>query len=300
MRAYSFGELFSGPGGMSLGLKLAAKKLGISVKHKWAIEIDASAASTYKRNFSEARVVTSDVRRVDLGALERVSGMAFGFPCNDFSIVGEQRGVSGKFGPLYRHCVEAVRIHQPRWFVAENVGGIRSADGGRALPKILSEFEELGYTITAHLFRFEDYGVPQNRHRVLIVGIRDSLRKQFRVPAPSNVKRSARQAIESPPIQANAANHELTRQAPAVVERLNSLRPGENAFSERLPAHMRLNVKGARISQIYRRLLPDQPSYTVTGSGGRWNSCLPLVRTLRALTNRERARLQNCSRHVHI
>ena len=94
-----------------------------------------------------------------------------------------------------------------------------------------------------------------------------------------------------PPIPANALNNELTRQSATVVERLTHILPGQNAFTADLPEHLRLNIKGAKISQIYKRLEPDKPSYTVTGSGGggthiyHWDEP-------RALTNRERARLQ--------
>jgi DNA (cytosine-5)-methyltransferase 1 len=102
---------------------------------------------------------------------------------------------------------------------------------------------------------------------------------------------SARQAIEVPPIPGNAANHEFTRQSTQVVARLNALQPGENAFSENLATEHRLNIKGARISQIYKRLHPDQPAYTVTGSGGGGTHVYHWEEP-RALTNRERARLQ--------
>lgn len=291
LKSFTFGELFSGPGGLSLGLRLAASRLGVRVTHKWAVEIDASAARTYERNFPGARVRVEDIRRVDLAQLDRVTGMAFGFPCNDFSLVGEQKGTSGAFGPLYKYCVAAVEHHRPKWFVAENVGGIRSADGGRVLPRILREFEDLGYVLSPHLFRFEEYGVPQTRHRVLIVGLRSDQKKRFRVPKPFTEIRTARQALEDPPIAANAPNHEFTRQAPSVVQRLQALEAGENAFSASLPEHLRLNVKGARISQIYRRLHPDRPAYTVTGSGGGGTHVYHWSEP-RALTNRERARLQ--------
>jgi DNA (cytosine-5)-methyltransferase 1 len=220
-----------------------------------------------------------------------VEGIAFGFPCNDFSLVGEQKGVNGEFGPLYMHCVDAVRHFQPQWFIAENVGGLRSANGGATLPKILNEFAALKYNIVPHLYRLEEYGVPQARHRVLIVGIREDIGKTFQVPAPTNLRRTAREALEEPPIETDASNHERTNQSDAVVARLNALRPGQNAFAKDLPPELRLNIQGARISQIYRRLDPDKPSYTVTGSGGGGTHVYHWSEP-RALTNRERARLQ--------
>jgi DNA (cytosine-5)-methyltransferase 1 len=217
--------------------------------------------------------------------------MAFGFPCNDFSLVGQQKGVDGDFGPLYTYCVDAVRRIKPKWFVAENVGGIRSANSGKALEIILKEFASLGYLLTPHLFHFEQYEVPQRRHRVLIVGVRTDLGLRFRVPKPLDWEVSASEAIEGRAIAPNVKNHEFTKQSPRVVARLEALEPGQNAFAESLPVEHRLNIRGARISQIYRRLDPELPSYTVTGSGG-GGTHVYHWRDARALTNRERARLQ--------
>jgi DNA (cytosine-5)-methyltransferase 1 len=151
----------------------------------------------------------------------------------------------------------------------------------------------VGYRLVPHYYRFEEYGVPQRRHRVIIVGIRDDVDAEFRVPAPTHIgrPRTARDALESPPIRTGTRNQELTRQSATVVARLNALRPGENAFAAGLPKELRLNIRGATISQIYRRLRPDQPAYTVTGSGGGGTHVYHWSEP-RALTNRERARLQ--------
>jgi len=128
----------------------------------------------------------------------------------------------------------------------------------------------------------------------LIVGIRKDLNIEFKVPSPdlySHIDTSVKNALTNPRIPKTAANHELTRQAPQVVERLKHIKPGENAFNAKLPRALQLNVKGATISQIYRRLHPDKPSYTVTGSGGGGTHVYHYEEP-RALTNRERARLQ--------
>jgi len=102
---------------------------------------------------------------------------------------------------------------------------------------------------------------------------------------------SCRAAIEVPPIPADAANNELTKQSTAVVQRLSYIKPGENVFTANMPEDLRLKVKGAKISQIYKRLDPDKPAYTVTGSGGGGTHIYHWSEP-RALTNRERARLQ--------
>ena len=106
-----------------------------------------------------------------------------------------------------------------------------------------------------------------------------------------NVDNSCKTALEIPEIRSNAYNNELTRQSVAVVERLKHIKPGENAWTADLPEELQLNVKKARLSQIYRRLDPDKPAYTVTGSGG-GGTHIYHYEEPRALTNRERARLQ--------
>jgi len=294
------GELFSGPGGIALGAHYAADKNGVHLEHAWANDYDADSVGTYLKNIpgaSESSVICSDVRDLDFSEMSQITGLAFGFPCNDFSLVGEQKGVRGNYGPLYRSGVEALKALSPNWFVAENVGGIRSANEGNSFAQILSELSaagNAGYQLTPHLYRFEQYGVPQARHRVVIVGISNSLGLKFEPPSGAPFKDldvSVRSALESPPIPASASNNELTNQHPRVVARLEAIAPGKNAFNSGLPEELQLNVKGARLSQIYRRLHPDKPSYTVTGSGGGGTHVYHWEKP-RALTNRERARIQ--------
>ena len=299
---FTLGELFCGPGGMALGAHLAANSVvGVSISHAWANDFDAATCRTYTKNIpgaSESSVFCEDVRKLDISKLRPIDGFAFGFPCNDFSQVGQRKGVEGSFGPLYTYGVDVLNTHSPKWFVAENVGGLSSSNEGSAFLTILSDLAHAGrhggYQLVPHLYKFENYGLPQARHRILIVGIRKDLGIKFGVPSPemyADVDVSVKTALTKPKISPTAANHELTKQAPHVVERLKHIRPGQNAFNANLPAELQLNVKGARISQIYRRLHPDKPSYTVTGSGGGGTHVYHFEEP-RALTNRERARLQ--------
>ena len=295
---FKFGELFCGPGGLALGAKRASVENSsecFSISHAWANDLDRDSCETYRRNIcpdSPNSIVCRDVRRLDFSSLEPIDALAFGFPCNDFSVVGEQKGMNGVYGPLYSYGVRALHHFRPKWFFAENVGGLRSANDGRAFQTILEELQQAGYFITPHLYRFEEYGVPQARHRIIIIGMRSDIGVQFKVPAPGlGPPRTSREAIEEPPIPPDASNNELTKQSSQVIERLKHIKPGENAFTAKLPKHLRINVKGANISQIYKRLNPDSPSYTVTGSGGGGTHVYHWSKD-RALTNRERARLQ--------
>jgi DNA (cytosine-5)-methyltransferase 1 len=295
------GELFCGPGGLTLGAKMAGfehKGEIYGVQHTWANDYDEATCETYRHNICPDKpqtVIHGDVRELDVTKLEPIDALAFGFPCNDFSIVGETKGLNGTYGPLYTYGIKVLEHHQPLWFMAENVGGLESANGGQAFIKILRAMEEAGYNITPHLYRFEEYGVPQARKRIIIIGIRKDLGWSFKVPkAPFKEfkeQRTSRQALEEPPIPEEAFNHEFTTHQSKVIEMLNYIPPGQNAWYEGIPEHLRLNVKGARLSNIYKRLDPSVPAYTVTGSGGGGTHMYHYSEP-RALTNRERARLQ--------
>ncbi len=132
---------------------------------------------------------------------------------------------------------------------------------------------------------------------MVIVGIRDDLPFEFKIPSPKpypNIDVSCRAALEKPPIPQDAPNNELSRHSPQVVERLKHIKPNENAFTANLPPELQLRVRGAKISQIYKRLDPSKSSYTITGSGGGGTHVYHYSEP-RALTNRERARLQTFS-----
>lgn len=297
---FRLGEFFCGPGGLACGAMSARiENPNFRIAHAWANDFDRQTCETYVANICPDRretVICHDVRKLSLDdkALTPIDGFAFGFPCNDFSVVGEHKGIDGNYGPLYQYGVAVLKKFQPFWFVAENVGGLASANEGAAFKTILASMKEAGYRVYPHLYKFEDYGVPQSRHRIIIVGIRSDQPYVFSPPSPDALERrdnSARAALEIPPIPPNVANNERTVMNPRVVERLNYIKPGQNAFSAELPAHLQLHVKGAKISQIYKRLDPNKPAYTVTGSGGGGTHIYHYAEP-RALTNRERARLQ--------
>tara|TARA_X000001036_G_C20621600_1_gene783338 strand:+ start:211 stop:1272 length:1062 start_codon:yes stop_codon:yes gene_type:complete len=299
MKKLSVGEFYCGPGGLGLGAKLAkikdANNKEISFKHIFATDYDQNTCDTFKKNIPDTeQVICSDVRSLDIKKLPYVDGFLYGFPCNDFSNVGETKGLDGEFGPLYSYGVKYLNHHNSKFFLAENVSGISGANSGTALNKILDELRDAGksgYELTVHKYKFEDYGIPQARHRFIIIGIRNDLNLRFKVPKPSLKKMSVKDALTKPPIPSTAKNQDLTRQSKQVVERLSHIKPGENAWTANLPNHLKLNVKGAKMSMIYKRLDPSKPSYTITGSGGGGTHVYHWKEN-RALTNRERARIQ--------
>lgn len=299
---YKLGELFCGPGGLSLGAFRAEAGSDSKVKivHKWASDYHPDTCETYRKNLTdngEDSVICEDVRNLNIESLGEIDGFAYGFPCNDFSNIGEKKGINGKFGPLYSYGVKVLDYYKPKFFVAENVGGLTSKTHESAFLQILNELESAGngYDLTVNYYHAEKYGVPQLRHRVIIVGIDRALGKIFRVPAPlrANPKlyTTCREALECPPIPENAFNNDKTKQSSIVVERLKYIKPGENAWTADLPDHLKLNVENARLSNIYRRMDPDRPAFTITGSGGGGTHGYHWKEN-RALTNRERARIQ--------
>lgn len=302
------GELFCGPGGLALGAMKADEIRSESgevykVVHEWANDIDSESCNTYRKNICPDRpesVIEGDVRQLDIDKLSPITAFAFGFPCNDYSLVGKRRGLDGQYGPLYSYGVKVLNVHEPYWFIAENVSGLMSANEGEAFVKILSEMAEAGtygYEITPHLYKFEEYGVPQTRHRIIIVGIRRDFNLRFQVPQPTHKNSfvTAKEVLEKP-YDKNVKNHEMPVHKENVIEMLRKIPPGGNAWHEDVPKELRLNVKGTKISQIYRRLSPDRPAYTVTGSGGGGTHMYHYAEP-RALTNRERARLQTFPDH---
>ncbi|MCY3833286.1 MAG: DNA (cytosine-5-)-methyltransferase [Chloroflexi bacterium] len=287
--AYRLGELFAGAGGMAYGAHLAEAD-GHKFHHVWVTDMDKDACKTLEENVPVDKVICSKVEALDFDDLPMIDGLVFGFPCNDFSAVGERNGINGKYGGLYQWGVKGLKTLRPSFFVAENVGGLAS----NGLDVVLSAMCSAGYDLWPHTYRFEQYGVPQARHRIIIVGFRKDLNVlHFEHPSPTTADQpiTCEQALAQ--IPRDAPNNERTKQSERVIERLKHIKPGENAFTANLPDHLQLKMKsGAKISQIYKRLVPDKPSYTVTGSGGggthlyHWDEP-------RALTNRERARLQS-------
>lgn len=299
---FRLGELFCGPGGLAWGAlqaQVTHQQQEYGLTHAWASDYDADSCQTYRQNMTQANdnrsVICMDVRELEIATLSSIDAFAYGFPCNDFSIVGEQKGFEGMFGGLYQYGVDVINHFKPKFFVAENVGGLSSANEGQAFRHILNSLHDAGngYELTIHLYKAEKYGVPQTRHRIIIVGLDQTLGLTYKIPAPTTENKpvTAKQALEEPPIPTDAPNQIYTRQSKTVVARLKHIKPGQNAWNADIPPDLQLNVKGAKLSQIYRRLHPNKPAYTITGSGGggthgyHWSEP-------RALTNRERARLQ--------
>ncbi|MEK6843736.1 MAG: DNA cytosine methyltransferase [Candidatus Micrarchaeota archaeon] len=281
-------SLFSGCGGMDLGFLLAEHpKLAYEIV--WANDFDKFACETYEKNLKHD-IVQEDIWSIDLDNTPEADVVVGGFPCQDFSMLrGEKRGgFNTKRGLLYTKFVEAVAKKLPLFFVAENVRGLLTMENGWAIKKIKEDFEKVGsagYDVQIKLINFADFGVPQNRQRVVIVGIRKDLGIRFVFPEETHMNKriSAKTALEG--VENIPLNNEIMRINPSTRRKLEMIPAGGNYRN--IPEHKNKNW----MSLIYRRLHPDAPSPTLVacGGGGTWGYHYDEPR---ALTNRERARIQ--------
>ncbi|CAN2241770.1 Dcm Site-specific DNA methylase [Candidatus Planktophila vernalis] len=274
-------SLFSGCGGMDLGFKHAGYEL------IWANDFEKAACDTYAINLGE-HIVHGDITELDLKQIPDCDVMIGGFPCQDFSMIWKRGGLETDRGNLYKYFVKAVKLKKPRIFVAENVKGLLTANKGAAVKTITEDFARIGYKVSVDLYNFADYGVPQIRQRIFIVGVRNDVDWEFLKPEPTHVKEkyvSAGKALVG--VKKVKLNNEHQNIAEKTKKMLNMIPEGGN-FSD-IPKNHPLYVKGM-ISHVYRRLHRGKPSTTIIagGGGGTWGYHFEEPRPL---TNRERARL---------
>lgn len=284
------GSLFAGCGGLDLGFEMAEHPT-IKFHTHWANDFDKPACETYEKNFPNTKVVCGDIWNHDLNDMPDCDIILGGFPCQDFSMLRgddiKRKGVSTKRGTLYTKFVEAVMLKKPIAFVAENVKGLLSANKGNAIKQIVDDFSKMGYHVHYKLIKFVEYGVPQTRERVFIIGIREDLDGDFEWPEPTHTKDNFVTSEEALKDVGNVQfNNEMQDIRPQTVEMLNLIPPGGNYKD--VPKYS----KNKWMSLIYRRLHPNQPSPTIVagGGGGTWGYHYSEPRSL---TNRERARIQS-------
>ena len=313
-------ELFCGAGGFAQGAKNAG------FEHIWGVDNHEDSCKTFEKNQKceafhqniEDFSKPSNLKKIkkDFG---KIDGLLFGFPCNDFSLVGKKEKMEGKFGGLYRYACKVLNFFEPEFFVAENVTSLSKKlkfnSSEQVLVKDVFDKEKLrnqnyqnfkkimgdlancskhGYRIYADNYKFEEYGVPQTRHRIILVGFRDDIFRKNKInfEKPEKIKgpyKTCKEALDEIP---DGMEHtEKTKHDERVIRRLKKTAEGKNVWDlgddkDGLPG-----VKKARMSHIYKRLDSSKPAYTVTGSGG-GGTHVYHYKENRALTNRERATLQ--------
>ena len=284
-------SIFSGCGGLDLGFHMEGYET------IWANDFAEWAVKSFRNYFGNV-IKLGDITKINPYTDKTIPNCDIvlgGFPCQDFSIIWKQPGLNGTRGGLFRHFAEFVDAKKPKAFVAENVKGLLTANRGKAIDTIVKDFESIapGYIVKPHLYNFAEYGVPQFRERVLIVGIRIDTGFNFVHPKPThgpNAKLpyvTAGEALIG--VENVPANNEKINIKEKTRQMLELIPEGGN-FTD-IPKDHPLYVKGM-ISHVYRRLKLDEPAKTIiaAGGGGTWGYHYPEPRPL---TNRERARLQS-------
>lgn len=197
MREFTAVSLFCGAGGLDLGFDRAG------FKTIWANDFDADACKTHQ-SWSNAEVVCGDISKIDMSKIPVSDVILGGFPCQGFSLSGPRK-IDDSRNVLYKHYVKLVRKNQPLAFVGENVKGLLTMGGGQIIDAIIEEFSNCGYDVFYKLVNARNYGVPQDRERVIIVGFRKDLHiDSFSLPETNGEKSTLADALaDLPPVQEN-------------------------------------------------------------------------------------------------
>lgn len=176
-------SLFSGAGGLDLGIKSAGHNI------VWANDIAEDAVATYKHNIGN-EIVCADIKDINVNTIPDGDVVVGGFPCQGFSMANMRRSVDDERNELYKFFYNVIKVKQPKYFVAENVKGILSLGKGAIIKQITEDFKEAGYKINVNLVQMADYGVPQTRQRVIILGTRQDISDSHTliIPSPTHSK----------------------------------------------------------------------------------------------------------------
>jgi DNA (cytosine-5)-methyltransferase 1 len=282
-------ELFAGCGGLSTGFLDA----GLHVAAGFEIDQRAVDAYDYNHAYRGSRGYVADLtvatgrELLKLAGIKRVDFVIGGPPCQPFSIAGKRRGRHDSRSDLIHHFVRLVGELCPKAFLLENVPNLTSIAEGAVLDQVIDSLRDIGYCLEHRIVSAAEFGVAQNRKRLIVVGLKGKRVPRF--PAPSYGSR------ERPFVSASAAigdlpdagefgehgifNHEPTAHSIDMVNRLSGLAVGKR---ERGSFHDRLH--------------PDRPSYTLRAGSGNFSPLRPVHYTYhRVITVRESARLQGFS-----
>lgn len=270
-------SLFSGAGGLDLGL-IQAGNIVI-----WANDIDKDAVETYKENIGK-HIICDDIKNIDITTLPTADVVVGGFPCQGFSQANRLRSINDDRNRLYRFFYTTIKAKLPKFFIAENVKGILSLGRGEAIKQIVADFEEAGYITSVNLVNMADYGIPQTRQRVFIIGQRKDLGDTIRFvfPKPTHSKKGS-------------------------LSQWVSIEKAIDHFPDPDTEHAVLNHIYSAYKVEYRNFTghrktdPDKPSPTILARGnGKGGVCaIPHYNGKRRLTIRESASVQTFPEDFH-
>lgn len=288
MKKYTYMDLFAGAGGMSLGFDNAG------FKNLLAVEFNKDFAETYKKNFPRHNLIVDDIKNVteqqiyDIIKNEKVDVIIGGPPCQGFSIAGNigRNFIDDDRNRLFKEFVRFVKIIKPRVFVLENVAAMERHDKGKTIKEIVSSFKEIGYDIKYKVLNAVNFGVPQERRRIFIVGTLGE--NNFEYPQEINKFVTVKDAIDDLPKLENGEtseipNHTAMKHSAQMLEKMSYVSDGGNRND--IPENLRPKSGDSR---KYIRYDSKKPSFCVTGDMRK----IFHYSQNRALTCRELARLQ--------
>jgi DNA (cytosine-5)-methyltransferase 1 len=282
-------ELFAGCGGLSTGFLDA----GLNIAAGFELDARAIDAYNYNHNYRGGRGFIADLsvsagkELLGQAGIDRADFVIGGPPCQPFSIAGKRQGKRDIRADLIGHFIRLIDELKPVAFMLENVPNLAAISGGEFLDDILAELHALGYAVGHSVVSAADYGVPQNRKRLVVLGLKGKKSVRFPVPThgtPEHPFMSTSDAIGDLPDagefgETGIYNHEPTVHSADMIERLSSLEPGKR---ERGSFHDRLH--------------PERPSFTLRAGSGNFSPLRPIhYKYHRVITVRESARLQGFS-----
>jgi DNA (cytosine-5)-methyltransferase 1 len=245
-------SLFSGCGGGDLGVVGDFTSNGVYYdKHPskliFANDIDHKALNTHKLNFECSNISIGDIRDIDSKLIPNHDLLIGGFPCQSFSTVNPTKDPFDERANLYKEMARVLRDKKPYFFIAENVKGLMTLHKGSIFKRVCDEFEKCGYTITTSLINSADFGVPQRRERVFIIGVDNSFGKKYVFPKPTH----------------SQTGEEGTKRWVPLSKAIDSIIPEDPKyyFSEKAVQGMK-NAKNNMKRGLYQNL--DEPCLTIT------------------------------------
>lgn len=285
-------SLFSGCGGMDKGFENAG------FHRVWANDFDADAQAVFKLNFGD--IDGRDITTVPVEDIPDCDIITAGFPCQPFSNAGNRRGVYDERGELYLECLRIIESKSPKAVLFENVKGLLSSkhqSGKRLIEVIKEDLEKLGYSVNYKVVNASDYGVPQNRERMILVAFRNDLGKTFVFPPVQEDKSrlTLRNILSIPEDVPNQTYWPYSPQAQEMIEQIPQGGSWKSIPYEKLsPRFQRIrdDMKRYHAPNFYRRFSLDEINGTITASAQPENCGITHPTENRRYTIREIARIQ--------
>ena len=192
-------DLFAGIGGIRIGIEKAAKQKKFDYQNVFTSEIDKHCIETYKQNFNNENIF-GDISKISNAQIKELipnhNMLLAGFPCQPFSQAGLRGGFEDTRGTLFFDILRILKIKQPTAFLLENVKNLKGHDNGKTLQVILSSLRQMYYVPEPEILNARDFGVPQNRKRIFIVGFLKPKFTNFKYPRPKEINNSVGDILE--------------------------------------------------------------------------------------------------------